>query len=140
MTHAQKITSAFRTFLVECHLKADGVYKNLKKYTMFEDDSFDTQICFGSFYLSFTYYRNDISSMILYVERFSPNCKMICFERTGDIIIGRPLDDKINIYNGCSPTAQDMESIGIELETFQYLIDIRAMIDPMLAAIAKKHL
>lgn len=139
MTNSQKITNALRVFQRETASIPLLVYEGLRKYVRVENDSFDTQYYFADFYLSFTYYRKEFSSMSLYTSRFSSECPMICFERTGDIIIGKALD-RINIYNGCSPTAQDMKNIDLELEAFEYLEDILRNIEPMLADIARKFL
>lgn len=139
MTNAQKITKALEVFLREGYTDPVYVYETLRRYAMIERDSFDTQYYFDAFYLSFTYYRYEYSSMSLYTNRYSSECPMIAFERDGNILIGKAVDH-INIYNGCSPSVQDMETVGLELPTFQYLEEIQTMVKPILATIARNYL
>lgn len=115
------------------------IFNYLMGYLIVEVDSFDTRLYFGSFYLSFTYYKREFSSMSLWTNRYDAECPQICLERNGDVIIGRATA-RINIYNGCAPSAQDMEYIGLEMATFQYLVSVKEMIQPMLEEIEKRIL
>lgn len=139
MTNAQKITKALGVFLKDGYTDSVYVFETLRKHGMFEREYFDTQYYFHDFYLSFTYYKNDLSSMALYTDRYSSHCPMICFERDGNIIVGKAMDG-LNIYNGCAPSAQDMEIIGLDLSTFQYLVEIRKTVMPILANLSQRYL
>lgn len=139
MTHAKKVSSALIVLLRESFSDPVKTFNSLHKYSIIETDSFDTQLYFNSFYLSFTYYRREFSSMSLYTNRFDVECPLICLERNGDILIGKAFD-RVNIYNGCAPSAQDMQYIGLEMATFQYLVEVKAILHPMLEEIAKRYL
>lgn len=139
MTYTSKITSSLKSLLREGYSERIDLFHKLLKYTSIDNNSFDAQYYFHSFYLSFTYYKEGGNNMCLYTDRYSSDCPLICFERNGDIIIGNAIN-YINIYNGCSPTIQDLENINIDLESYEYLVAIRTMISPMLQEIAKRHL
>lgn len=137
MTHAQKISNSLKVFLRDFYTKSNDMYVVLRTYTYVEDCSFDTQYYFNSFYLSFSFYKGEMYSMVLYPNRYSTSCELISFESSGEICIGKAIDD-LFIYKDSDPTVQHLEYIGLDLESLQYLKEIHTLVEPLILDLARE--
>lgn len=136
MTRAEKINKELRTLIKGAYINDEYVYSVLKKYAYIEARSFDTQIYLHDFYLSFTYSRDHFSSMSVYTSRYDVNCPVICFESDGNILIGCAMEN-LNIYNGCSPSIMDLNLVGIDMAGFQYLLEFKNYVEPIMEKLAE---